>query len=182
MGRREQLLGLAARMFCEDGFHAVTMEGIGAAAGISGPSIYRHYASKADLLMAMCARVRERLRAGVEAAHRVPVPADALSTLVASFVGTVLDNRDLVAAYLMEGGSLPDRDRTELRRLQRDYLAEWVAVLTSVTAMDDKSARVRVHAAFAVVNDLARTHRFAARPALPAELVTLATAVLLARE
>lgn len=183
VSRREQLLGLAARMFCEHGFHAVTMEGIGAAAGISGPSIYRHYASKADLLVAMCGRVGEWLRLGVEAARGTGLaPPDALRALATSFVDTVLGHRDLVAAYLIEGDNLPDRDRTELRRLQRAYLAEWVTlVVASDPSVDEKSARVRVHAAFAVVNDLARATRFAPRPHLPTELVTLARAVLLPR-
>ncbi len=179
--RREQLLTLAARMFCEHGFHAVTMEGIGAAAGISGPSIYRHYASKADLLVAMCGRVADRLRVGVEAAVGTGLtPRSALRALTTSFVDAVLEHRDLVAAYLMEGDNLPDRDRTELRRLQRAYLAEWVTVLVAADpSADEKCARVRVHAAFAVVNDLARDPRFATRPDLARELVDLATSVLL---
>lgn len=179
--RREQLLGLAARMFCEHGFHAVTMEDIGAAAGISGPSIYRHYDSKADLLLAMCARVGERLHAGMDAALGAGLdPPAALRALATSFVDTVLDHRDLVAAYLMEGDNLPDRDRAEVRRLQRAYLAQWVALLAGADpGTDDRSARVRVHAAFAVVNDLARASRFASRPHLADELVSLATAVLL---
>src|SRR5258707_130618 len=37
--RREQLLTAAAGLFHRDGFHAVTMEAIGTAAGIAGPSI-----------------------------------------------------------------------------------------------------------------------------------------------
>jgi AcrR family transcriptional regulator len=178
LSRREQLLTLAARMFREHGFHAVTMEDIGAAAGITGPSIYRHYASKADLLVAMCNRIGDRLRIGVEAALAHP-PRRALEELTASFVHTVLEYRDLVAAYLVEGGNLPDRDRAEVRRLQRNYVLEWATLLLALDpSLDDKSARVRVHAAFAVVNDIARTARFAARPQLPAELAALALAVL----
>jgi len=92
----------------------------------------------------------------------------------------VLEHRDLVAAYLMEGHNLPDRDRAEVRRLQRHYLAQWVGVLVAIDpTLDDKRARIRVHAAFTVVNDLARTGRFSARPNLADELVELAVAVLL---
>jgi AcrR family transcriptional regulator len=178
--RREQLLTLAARMFRVHGYRGVTMEDIGAAAGITGPSIYRHYTGKADLLRAMCDRVGGRLRAGVESALQAGhEPRPALRQLTTSFVHTVLQHRDLVAAYLMEGRNLPERDRTELRRLQRDYLTHWVALLAALDpTLDDKQARIRVHAAFAVVNDLARTGRFAPRPHLADELVTLALAVL----
>jgi len=176
--RREQLLNLAARMFCEHGFHAVTMEDIGAAVGTSGPAVYRHYASKADLLLAMCGRVGDRLRAGVQAALRHPPPL-AMQEMVGSFVHTVLEHRDLVAAYLTEGHNLPERDRAELRRLQRHYLDQWVGVLVAIDpTMDQKVARVRVHAAFTVVNDLARTGRFAGRWHRADELIGLANAVL----
>ena len=165
-------------MFCEHGFHAVTMEGIGAAAGASGPSIYRHFASKADLLVAMCSRVGDRLRAGVDAALGQP-PERALWSLTTSFVHTVLEHRDLVAAYLTEGHNLPERDRSELQRLQRGYIAEWVAVLAAMDpGLDARQARIQVHAAFTVVNDLARTGHFAARPRLADELVELAMVVL----
>ncbi|HEY3259543.1 MAG TPA: TetR/AcrR family transcriptional regulator [Pseudonocardiaceae bacterium] len=181
--RREQLLTLAARMFREHGYHGVTMEDIGAAAGISGPSIYRHYAGKADLLLAMCARVRERLLAGVDAALQPDhQPRPALHELTTSFVHTVLEHRDLVAAYLMEGHNLPDRPRTELRRQQRHYLDQWVRLLVGIDPiMDGKPARIRVHAAVTIVNDLARAGRFAARPHLADELIALALAVLVPR-
>lgn len=179
--RREQLLALAARMFREHGFHGVTMEDIGAAAGISGPSIYRHYTGKADLLLAMCGRIGERLHSGADSVLGAGLdPPAALRALAASFVDAVLDNRDLVAAYLTEGDSLPARDRTDLRRRQRRYVDCWVRLLTaSDPDVDDRTARVRVHAAFAVVNDLARTARFARRPRLAAELTELVGVVLL---
>lgn len=180
-GRREQLRWLAARAFCERGYHAVTMEDIGAAAGIAGPSIYRHYESKADLLLAMCQRIGRQLRAGMELATAAEsTPAAALDALTASFVRTVLANRDLVAAFLTEGHNLPPKAWAEVRRFQRDYVAAWVRIVLDAQPgrIEEKSAAVRVHASFAIVNDLARTGRFADRPGLAADLTAIATAVL----
>jgi AcrR family transcriptional regulator len=177
--RREQLLSVAARMFCERGFHDVTMEDIGSAAGIAGPSIYRHYSSKADLLLAMCNRVGERLRSGLVSALSEGVPPAILNSLVESFVDAMLSHRNLVTAFLTEGRSLPDRDRAEVRRALRGYVAEWVRIVVAAAPhLDEKEARIRVYAAFAVVSDLTRTSHFATRPNLPHELVTLATAAL----
>jgi AcrR family transcriptional regulator len=177
--RREQLLAVAARMFCERGFHDVTMEDIGSVAGIAGPSIYRHFTSKADLLLAMCSRVGERLRSGLVSALSEGAPPAMLNSLVGSFVDTVLSNRNLVTAFLTEGRSLPERDRTEARRALRGYVAEWVrVVIATAPHMDEKEARIRVHAAFAVVTDLTRTSHFATRPHLSTELTALATAAL----
>lgn len=177
--RREQLLAAAARMFCERGFHDVTMEDIGSAAGIAGPSIYRHYTSKADLLLAMCNRVGERMRSGLASALGEGSPPAILNSLVGSFVDTVLSHRNLVTAFLTEGRSLPERDRAEVRRALRGYVAEWVRVVVAAAPqLDEKEARIRVHAAFAVVTDLTRTSHFATRPHLPTELTTLATTAL----
>lgn len=177
--RREQLLAVAARMFCDRGFHDVTMEDIGSAAGIAGPSIYRHYTSKADLLLAMCHRIGDRLRSGLASALGAGQPTEVLDALVSSFVATVLSHRDLVAAFLTEGRNLPVREGAEVRRVLRAYVAEWVRiVIASSPGMDDKQARIRVHAAFAVVNDLARATRYASRPHLPAELTALARTTL----
>ncbi|NUP53947.1 MAG: TetR/AcrR family transcriptional regulator, partial [Catenulispora sp.] len=60
--RREQILAAAARLFWDRGYHAVTLEEIGAAAGIAGPSIYSHFAGKTDLLRTITERIGDRLR------------------------------------------------------------------------------------------------------------------------
>ena len=47
--RRELLLQAAADLFSQRGYHAVGIDDIGEAAGISGPGVYRHFASKAQM-------------------------------------------------------------------------------------------------------------------------------------
>ena len=48
--RSEEIRLAALRLFAQRGYLATTMEDIGRAAGIRGPSIYRHYQSKQQLL------------------------------------------------------------------------------------------------------------------------------------
>ncbi len=48
--RSEEIRQAALRLFAQQGYLATTMEDIGRAAGIRGPSIYRHYESKQQLL------------------------------------------------------------------------------------------------------------------------------------
>ncbi|MER2244013.1 TetR/AcrR family transcriptional regulator, partial [Rhodococcus sp. (in: high G+C Gram-positive bacteria)] len=50
--KREVLLQEAVQLFYQRGYHDVSIEEIGAAAGINASSVYRHFASKADLLAA----------------------------------------------------------------------------------------------------------------------------------
>jgi AcrR family transcriptional regulator len=178
--RREELLSAATRLFRERGYHAVSMEDIGAGAGIAGPSIYRHFASKADILVAAGYRMGDRLHLDAGRALREAAdPADALDHLLRSYVDTVVRTGNLMAVFASESISMAERDAKELLRIQRSYVAEWVKLLgETAPALGEREARITVHAALTIVNDLTRTPRIAARPGIAAELVALAGTVL----
>ena len=65
--RRTQLLTAAEQLIAERGFLAVRLEDIGAAAGVSGPAIYRHFSGKEGLLVELLVEVSTRLLAGGQA-------------------------------------------------------------------------------------------------------------------
>jgi AcrR family transcriptional regulator len=178
--RREELLTAATRLFREHGYRDVSMEEIGAAAGIAGPSIYRHFTGKAELLMAAGYRMADRLavdaRRAIEGADS---PHQALTRLTRSYVDIVWRSDDLLSVFAGELAHVPERDRKELVRVQRGYVAEWVTLLRTVApGLPEPEARIAVHAALTIVNDLTRTPRIAARPGLVTELTGLAVAVL----
>lgn len=181
--RREQLLSAATRLFRERGYHSVSMEDIGALAGIAGPSVYRYFPGKAAILVAAGYRMADRLARSAEyAIGEAADPHDALARLAASYVDTVLRSDNLMATFATELANVPDADRKELVRLQRAYVAQWVELLRSVAnGLQEADARVTVHAAITIVNDLARTPRIVARPRIAAELSELAATVLDAR-
>ncbi|MEU5762965.1 TetR/AcrR family transcriptional regulator [Nocardia sp. NPDC047648] len=60
--RRQAILRAAVRLFARDGFANVEMEDIGDAVGISGPSLYNHFDTKVDILVAAMLRGNEPLR------------------------------------------------------------------------------------------------------------------------
>src|ERR1700723_4290212 len=62
--RRLQLLSSAERLFAERGFLAVRLEDIGAAAGVSGPAIYRPFPNKESMLVELLVGISARLLAG----------------------------------------------------------------------------------------------------------------------
>lgn len=66
-----------------------------------------------------------------------------------------------------------------LRRSQRDYVAEWVALLTAARPrVPTGEALVLIHAALAVINSLTRIPHLAARPGATATSAHLAGTVL----
>lgn len=177
--RREQVLGAATGLFAQRGFHDVSMEDIGAAAGIAGPSVYRHFPSKAALMVAIGHRAADRLALAAERALQAPDEHSALCRLAGSYVHTILHTPELLVSFSADRVTMPDRDKADLLRVQRDYVAQWVTLLSAVRPeLPPREAKITVHAALTIANDLARTRRVAARPNFEAELTTLLHTVL----
>ncbi|MFJ2576057.1 TetR/AcrR family transcriptional regulator [Kitasatospora aureofaciens] len=178
--RREELLAAAVRLFHERGFDNVSTDQLGAAVGISGPSVYRHFDSKAQLLAASLVRSRERLWHEVDGAiSAAPDPDAALAAGLAAYVGFARRNGDYLGAMLSETERLAPPDRRVAVDFRRDFLRTWVGLLRRVRPeYDAVEARIRVHALFAVVNDGVRNRPHSARPDLGDCLLRLARAVL----
>lgn len=178
--RREQLLSSATALFRHRGFHAVSVEDIGQACGLAAASVYRHFPSKLDLLGEGCRRMADRLERSVRSAlSESDAPEQSVTALLESYVEIALRERDLISVYISEIDNLSRKERTELIKLQRAFVSRWAELVAEVRDdLDEAAARVAVHAALTIVNDLARTERFAARPGLAAELVGLGGAIL----
>src|SRR5437763_6550864 len=110
--RREQILRAAAQLFAERGSRSVGVDDIGAAVGVTGPAIYRHFAGKDAMLAEMLLRISERLLAG--GTERVAAaggdPAAQLQALIDFQVDLALDNPALITVQDRDLGSLLDAD------------------------------------------------------------------------
>ncbi|MFF2042390.1 TetR/AcrR family transcriptional regulator [Kitasatospora sp. NPDC058170] len=178
--RREELLAAAVRLFHQRGFDNVSTDRIGAAVGISGPSVYRHFDSKAQLLAASLVRSRERLWHEVEGAiAAADGPQRALAAGLDAYVGFARRNGDYLGAMLSETERLAPPDRRAAVDFRRDFLRTWVGLLCAVRPeCDGAEARIRVHALFALVNDGVRNRPGSERPDLGDCLQRLGRAVL----
>ncbi|MEX5717483.1 SACE_7040 family transcriptional regulator [Geodermatophilus maliterrae] len=177
--RREQILRAAAQLFAERGSRSVGVDDVGAAVGVTGPAIYRHFASKDAMLAEMLLRISERLLAGAsdQVAAAGPDPAAQLRALVAFQVDFALDNPALITVQDRDLGSLPPADAATVRRLQRRYVEVWVDVLTRLRPEEGTDAsRARAHAVFGLVNSTPHSAGRLPRPAMAALLATMAEA------
>ena len=154
--RRQRILSAAAALVAERGYHDVAMSDIGAAAGITGSGIYRHFTGKPAVLVAMFDRVIDDLSS--EATQIVIAggdPRTALLELVGTQVRFVLSERTLAQVYHNEITSLPSGDRHRLRRKQRLYVEEWVHVLAIQRPdVSDGGLRALVHAAIGAIQSV----------------------------
>lgn len=177
--RREMLLVEAIRLFRRLGYHAVSMDDIGAAIGINASSVYRYFPGKADLLAAAYYRASERLAAMTESALSGPVDApDApgvLRRLVEAYVAFSFEQSDLVSVYVSENNNLSEPDRHQLRKTQRLHVEEWVRLLVAARpGLPAAEARILVHAALNLVTDLGRAARFVRGAQTEERIATLA--------
>lgn len=178
VSRRERLLAAAIRLFAEHGYQETSMADIGAAADVTGPNLYGYFDSKGALLRAAIERGTNALWLDLDSrlsAHSEAWPA--LCDVVAGYVGLTMHWAGLRAGLTGEG----DVDLVS-RAAQREYVAEWVALLRrSRPELEEVVARILVHAALTIVDDLARTPHIR-RSATFAENVTAVTLAALAGE
>lgn len=180
--RREVLMDAAARLFNERGYQAVSMEDIGAAAGISGAGIYNHVTAKSDLLVAALTRAADALQLDASRAFATATsPRDALDLLLRSYIDLTVGHSHLTGTLITEVIHLPAEQRHTIRRLQYDYVSEWVHLLTAERPeLIEAEARVVVHSVFTTINDLARIDHLRERTNLPGDLLAVCLALLLA--
>ncbi|MYR05112.1 TetR family transcriptional regulator [Gordonia sp. SID5947] len=152
--RRDVILRSAARAFSADGYHAVRLDDIADAAGISAPALYRHFPNKYALFAETARNLADAL---ADATGKVPHDTDRpeveLHGLLAALTGASIENRRTGGLYHWEADYLQPADaryvrdivvsqhrriRTALRRarpgLDADSADLITAAMTSVVA------------------------------------------------
>lgn len=152
--RRLQLLSAAARLFAERGFLAVRLEDIGAAAGVSGPAIYRHFPNKESLLVELLVGISARLLAGArEVKTHSSDAAAALDGLIEFHLDFALGEPDLIRIQDRDLAHLPIPAERQVRKAQRQYVEVWVSVLRELHPdLAEADARLMAHAVFGLLN------------------------------
>jgi AcrR family transcriptional regulator len=172
--RRQALLNAAASLFAVDGYNKVSLEDLGAAAGVSGPAVYRHFPGKqavlADLLLTVS---RELLEGGRRVTAETADPFEALRKLVRFQVDFALGKPDVIRVQDRDFSNLTPQHQSEVRTLQRSYVEIWVEALSRLhPGVDAADLRMRAHATFGLINSTphsVRNHgrRIAPRTARP---------------
>ena len=179
-GRRDEILDAAARLFVERGYPGTGMDDIGAAVGITGPSVYKHFPAKDAILVAISQRSALRLEAEAMAASLTTSdPAQLLDLLVDSYVHNITATPDLRVAFTSSYALVGNPHAAELAASQRRYVTRWIDLLVATRPqLSRRAATVAVHAALAVVNDAVRMPRSTPRPEFAARMAYLVKGLL----
>jgi AcrR family transcriptional regulator len=158
--RREAILASAAELFSRQGYPATGIDEIGAAAGITGPGVYRHFDNKNGVLGEVVRRAVERVVDGV--AEVVDEGADdwqVLDGLVRNMISAVLTDRASWAVVVREQRHLDPAAARVLGRAHRLHLEEWVHALAGARPdLTEAEVRVIVHGVLGVTAPFASRH------------------------
>jgi AcrR family transcriptional regulator len=138
VSRDIEILDAATELFFQRGYAGVGVDDIGELTGTTGPSIYRHFRGKGEILAALfdqaidgvlSATGSNELAPHAELAHRVRAHAR-----------FVVDHHKLASVWIREGRHLADPDRRRLRRRENAYISQWTGCIRGVFAHMDKTA------------------------------------------
>lgn len=146
MSSRDRILDAAEARFAEKGFRATSIGEIADDVGIRGPSLYKHFATKADLYHAVARRLLDPY---FEVLERLLAPSDIL---------VAQKNLELVAQYyydrpnlarLVQHAALAGGDELDL--LAREWFNPFLRRAAQLTRRRPKRGDDRQHVAFVVM-------------------------------
>jgi AcrR family transcriptional regulator len=150
--RKDAIVESAAQLFSKQGYPATGIDEIGAAAGITGPGVYRHFDNKNGVLNEVVRRAVEKVVAGVaKVVEENDTDWQVLEGLVRNMITSVLDDRAGWAVVVREQRHLDPAAKRALGRAHRLHLEEWVHALSSARPdLTDPEVRVIVHGVLGV--------------------------------
>ncbi len=143
---RQAIMTAATELFRERGFRETSLGDIGAAAGVSGPAIYRYFNSKGELLSVLIEEAAVTWRETVDnVLNEDTPPMVTLERLIDAAIVLQLRNGNLRDVFVKEYRSLDDEARRRVARIERVRMAEWVHLLCEVQpSLSDEEARAAV--------------------------------------
>jgi len=144
--RRMELVRIAARLFRDQGYERTTVRDIGTAAGMQSGSLFYHFRTKEEILVAVMAlgitRTTEQLAAALA---REKKPLERVRALFHVHLNSLLgENQAALEVMLYEWRSVSPESRPGLIVLRDRYEALWQQVLDEASAAGLVKANTRL--------------------------------------
>lgn len=177
------IFSAAAELFRKQGYRGTRIEDIGAAVGMTGPAVYRHFPSKEALLTELLERFVERAQRDLQIALAgdASSPRATMERIVRASVTHAVEESDLVVMAGREIGHLPPDAQRRLGRRQRAIVDSWVDVIRTLRPdLGPEDARVVAVGVAAMVTAATRVGRQTAAEPRIERITKMAMAALLA--
>ena len=132
--RRARLLDAAARLFSERGFHATSMRDIAKAVGMLSGSIYYHFESKEEMLLAVYEEgVRGVADRVAQAVANQSEPWARLEAACAAHLSGLIAHRDYARVMIQTSPDEAGSAGRRIRELRRDYESRFRQLIGDLT-------------------------------------------------
>jgi AcrR family transcriptional regulator len=122
---REEILSAAAGIISEKGFDATSMQDIATAVNLQKASLYHHFASKQEILLALLDNALSILTSRLEVVSEANLPAtEKLRQAMVAYLDIISAQQNLASVLLLEYRSLPPNLRKQhvIRRDQFEHI------------------------------------------------------------
>jgi len=110
--RRDEIVRAARKLFAERGYDGTSIEDIGAAVGLTGPALYRHFKNKPTLFVATFAGADEISEAAIALAVGQDAE-EAMQTILRLEATVAVTHREAMLIWQRERNRMPRRTRRE---------------------------------------------------------------------
>lgn len=154
--RRSVILKVAATLFAERGFDSVSINQIGEEAGITGPAIYRYFASKEALLVALYEHVLSRASDEMsEVLLSGSHGREAVERLIDRQLAHALEEPEKIRIFGSEDRHLPTKEAAEISTRIRQRLRVWADFIREARPdLDRERCETTVHAVLALIDSI----------------------------
>jgi AcrR family transcriptional regulator len=124
--RRTRILDAAVTLFRELGFHGASIDGIGEAAGVSGPALYYYFKDKSEVLLAVYLRVGDSMiRTLINRIEGLTDTAEVFNELIDNHIEAMWENRETFPLLYQENRNLSPVDREESNVRRKFWYELW---------------------------------------------------------
>lgn len=122
LSRQEEIMTAAAKIFREKGYESGTLDDVGEALNLRGPTLYYYVKSKANLLYMIFQRTLDLGLADLDNLLCIDDPRERLAALIRHQVHIVAREADLFAVFFDHHPYLESQFEDEIRARERRYL------------------------------------------------------------
>ena len=128
--RRKELVAIAARLFCNQGYESTTVRMLADAMGIKSGSLFHHFNDKQEILYAVIeSGMLHAMEIACQTLANALTPRERLYALARAHLSTLLEDRDAHVVAIYEWRSLTQDSRDLLVKLRDAYETSWREVI-----------------------------------------------------
>lgn len=152
--RRVELLRASAKIMADKGFHAMRLEDLGEAVGVSGPAVYRHFSGKDEILTELMTGISEHLFVEAQEILRgISDPRERLEILIDFHTSFALEQSELIRLHNRELFRMSEEGRDRVRAAQGHYLGLWAESLERLgSTYEGDGARITAQLVIGLIN------------------------------